>query len=379
MESGTKVMAIVTDVDSITVDWLRDRLREKHGPAAGQLRSFRAEPVAKQGMTSVAHILTLDYRCDPGTCPHKLLTKFSLEIAPVKEAMAANRGFEREVVFYSRFAEDPGIPTPRCYWAQFDPKAGRCGLLLDYIDDSITTDVFSGQVDDIEKVAATMAPFHARWWNRPELRAVALPGMAPFMLDPILTRLRPALANLRGKYRDQVGKTLIAVVEFWLDNALRLAEREQRQPQTLCHGDLHREQILFPRSTAGSVHVIDWQLSGSDSAATDIAYLLVSGLRPNERKAHERRIVESYHADLNSHGVTGYPLDQFWQSYRLGIARQAMFYMTAFAMDDMTPVLDWWNSDPKRRDFSFWDVTCRWVGEALEEHDVLARLAAMNA
>ncbi len=372
---GIDVVDFPRDVDGITVEWLRERLREKAPLAAGRLRSFQAEPVAKQGMTSLAHVLTLDYDDNPGHLPRKLLAKFSLDSAPVKAALAGNRGFEREVAFYTRFGEDPGITTPRCHWAQFDAGEGRCGLLLDYVEDTRITDVFTGQVKDIESVTAALAPFHARWWNSPALKST-LPGMAPFMLEPILVRLRLAIDNMRGVYRDQVGETLIAAVAFWLDNALFLAEKEQRQPQTLCHGDLHREQILFPQSAMGPIFVFDWQLSGHDTAATDLAYLLVSGLRPEQRQAHERGIVEAYYADLIRYGVQNYSIDQLWQSYRLGIARQAMFYMTVFAIDDVAPVLDWWSNDEKRQNFSFWDVSCLWVSQALKDHEVLPRLAA---
>lgn len=366
-------MSFPSEIGEVTVGWLGECLRERGVPGAERLRSFDAEPVARQGMTSLAHVLTLDYEGEGGVAPRTMLAKFSLDSKPVKEAFAANRGFEREVAFYNSFGANAGIPVPRCYWARYDAEANRCGMLLEYVENTRATDVFTGRVEEIEPVVAHLASFHAKWWNRPELKGV-YPGQAPFMLDLILEKLTLSLDSIKSHYRSEVGDTLIDLLELWIPNAHRFADHERSKPQTLCHGDLHREQILFPLADGDPLCVIDWQLVASDSGATDLAHLLVSGLRPEQRERKERELVERYHAGLLKHGVADYSLDDVWASYRQGVARLALFYMTAFAMGDITPVVAWWESDAKRKEFSFWEATCGWTSRALEDHRVLDHL-----
>lgn len=366
-------MGFPAGVDEITTDWLRQRLAEARVAEAGRLRGFRAEPVAKQGMTSLAHVLTLDYDGNCPGAPGSLLAKFSLDLAPVKEALAANRGFEREVTFYTRFGDRAGIPVPRCYWARHDAEANRCGLLLEYIPGMRAADQFSGTVDEVAQVVPHLATFHARWWGR-DTELAALPqGLAPFMVDLYLARLRPALETVRSRYRTEVGDTLIELIELWIEGAHRIAESERRRPRTLCHGDLHREQILFPTRDDDTIRVIDWQLAAADGGATDLAHLLTAGLRPGQRAEAEAELVARYRATLAEHGVE-IPADDVEDAYRLGIARLAVFYMTAFAMGDITPAVAWWEADDKRKGVSFWEGVCGWTTAAVEANGVIGLL-----
>jgi aminoglycoside phosphotransferase (APT) family kinase protein len=355
-----------TAIGEVDAGWLAERLYACG--VRGRLRSVSATPVPRQGMTSLAHVLSLEW---DGEGPAQLLIKFSLDTPPIREAMAANRGFEREVAFYTRFADRAGIPVPHCYWANWDAASGRCAMLLEYVADARATDVFTGSVDEVEQVVALLGPFHARWWTHSTELAAMPPCRAPFMVDLIAAKLAPALDTIRDRYRAEVGDTLAALLELWLPNAQRLAERERARPQTLVHGDLHRGQVLFP--PAGPPRIIDWQLAGSDNGAVDLAHIVVAGLRPEQRRDVEAALVERYHAALAAHGVD-LAVAELRDAYREGIARLALFYMTAFAYGDVAPVLAWWEADESRKGHSFWDVTCGWMTQALEDNQVLDHL-----
>ena len=364
----------------ITLAWLETCL-QRHRPALkAKLIDFSTRPTPKQGMTSTVHILELKFaqqalaKQNTHPNPSRLVAKFSSNHPQVQEALAANRGFQREFTFYQHFADQPGLSIPSCYWAHYDPVTNQAGLLLEYIQDTRVTSVYDGHTQDIQAVLDQLAPFHARWWNQSAKLAVLCQGQESFIVDPILAKLDLALTNIRQRHRAEIGETLIALLEQWIASAHRLITYEQQKPQTLCHGDLHRDQILFPSAAEGTVCIIDWQMASRDSGAYDLAYLLMTGLRPEQRKSCERLMIEKYHAQLLANGVTDYPFQTLWDSYRFSIARIAIYFLSALAAPDISPTLIWWESDEKRKGHSFWEATYQGLSQAIDQHGVLEYL-----
>ena len=57
--------------------------------------------------------------------------------------------------------------------------------------------------------------------------------------------------------------------------------------------------------------------------ALDVSYFLAESLSPDDRRAHERSLLERYHAGLVAGGVTGYSFDDLWLDYRIGFVAPA--------------------------------------------------------
>ncbi len=368
-------MSFPERLSEITVAWLNEVLTKKYASPPGRVRSFDAEPIARQGVTSTIYLITLTYDREPHRGPDRLIAKFSSDNEAVREALAANRGYQREVGFYLAVGDDAGIPVPRCYAACYDAASNRCLLVLDYIDNTCERDVFSGTVADIELAVRHLAAFHARWWGKEGALTGFTRGMAPFLVELYAGKLTDSLNHIRTRYRDQVGPTLISLLELWLENTPLFARYFQRGPLTLCHGDFHRNQLLFPITDGDPFCVIDWQLVCIDSGPTDLAHIIVTGLLPDQRRQKEREIVEEYHRLLLAGGVRNHSRDDTWLQYRLGIVKLALFYLSAFAIGDVQPMAAWWDADATHAGTPFWDVLCTWPSRAMEEHGVLDLLA----
>ena len=368
----------------ITLAWLATCLQRLHPQSTDKLVAFHTRSAPRQGMTSSVHILELVFAQDVGAQPSELskprylLAKFSTTHPLAQEALAANRGFQREFDFYQNFSDQSCLAIPSCYWAHYDPVTNQAGLLLEYIEDTRVTSVHDGSIEDIQAVLEQLAPFHARWWDQSEKLSVLFQGQDHFIVDPILAKLELALTNIRLYHRAEVGETLIALLEEWIENPHHLIACEQQKPQTLCHGDLHRDQILFPSQAGGLIRLIDWQMASRDSGAYDLAYLLMTGLRPEQRLICEHLMVENYHAQLLANGVTDYPLEALWDSYRFSIARIAIYFLSALSAPDVAPILAWWDSDIKRKGVSFWKATYQGISKAIEQHRVLDYLAQLK-
>jgi aminoglycoside phosphotransferase (APT) family kinase protein len=94
----------------------------------------------------------------------------------------------------------------------------------------------------------------------------------------------------------------------------RMVEADDEGPPTLLHGDVHAGNVYYVRHGDGGL--LDWQLALRGCWALDVAYLLTSSLTPEDRRAHERDLLDSYLARLRAAGVESPERDEAWTRYR---------------------------------------------------------------
>nr|BAP05581.1 CalQ [uncultured Candidatus Entotheonella sp.] len=354
-----------TQVGELSIVWLNQTLTDQENRQGARVVDFSTEPLADQGRTSAVYLLTLTY--DQLTeMPTKLVLKFAMDQDFVKDALQDQNVFEREVTFYRRFGDGAGIPVPRCYAAAYDAEKNACVLLLEYIENAHQPDLFHGSVAEVDIAVEHLAPFHARWWQRQEeLAGIPCEYDRP---DQHVQNVTRALEKIPEEHRDDVGRTVIEVLELWLKHRSQIVVHCARGPLTLCHGSFHRQQLLCPTAENDPFRVIDWQSATIDCGPIDLARLLVTGLLPAARRAHETRLVERYHALLVENGVADYPLEQVWQHYRLGIVRVLVLHIQVFAHFNVKLMLEHWGRVAEEQ--SLWKVLFQWPEQALMEHAV---------
>jgi aminoglycoside phosphotransferase (APT) family kinase protein len=82
--------------------------------------------------------------------------------------------------------------------------------------------------------------------------------------------------------------------------------------------------------------VVDWQTVGAGPPLLDVAYLLGTGLDPDERGANEERLVHTYHDAVVAAGVRGYDWSQCWEDYRRYAAYAVIMLVTAAVIVERT-------------------------------------------
>jgi len=97
----------------------------------------------------------------------------------------------------------------------------------------------------------------------------------------------------------------------------RLAAEVRRGPLCLVHGDAHAGNIY--RQADGKLGLVDWQILQKGSWAQDIAYQLAAVLTPEDRRAHERALLDDYRARLKALGGPDIDADTAWRSYRVAM------------------------------------------------------------
>lgn len=95
-----------------------------------------------------------------------------------------------------------------------------------------------------------------------------------------------------------------------------LATQVRERPCCLVHGDAHAGNIYQDADGHGFV---DWQILQTGEWSQDIAYHLAAVLTPEDRRAHERDLLEHYRDRLKAHGGPDIPPDEAWTRYRSGM------------------------------------------------------------
>jgi hypothetical protein len=310
--------------DGVTVEWLTDTLR-----ATGVLSHARVTALETQllgsekGVTGQLARLGLTYDRDEVAAPRSLIAKFSAA-DPQARALIHGMGFyEREVRFYEQLAGQSLLRTPRCYFSALDPAQGMALLLLEDLAAARNGSWIAGcSVAEAELAVRAIASFHAVWWQHPQLEE------QHWLELRSLVSVQQARAVFQQTWEPFLGKLGTQVTDeilqmgAWLRMHLgRLcAYLYQEPPSTLIHNDYQADNLFFMGAGPTlALAVADWQLTTRGRAVLDVASFLGGNLDMRERRAHELRLLRTYHTLLVDNGVRDYTFDQCWEDYRLAI------------------------------------------------------------
>jgi hypothetical protein len=364
------MMSVPPDPDSITPDWLTTSLYEAGVVDRARVTSIQSGPVGQMGMTGQISRLRISYdKAEPGA-PRSLLAKFSAQNPEIRATVHSIGFYEREIGFYREFAADCPVRTPRCYFGEIEMDSGASLLLLEDLSWMHNLNsAAGGSVDDVELVIRELGKLHAAWWGDARLDQTAwLP------LKGILTPDRRPLV-LAQNWESFLGKLSIPVTEELL-SAGELCARYlyavsfsmyTEPPRTLIHHDVQGDNLLVAGDGERSLALIDWQLTTAARPVLDLADFIVAYLDTPERRRHEDRLLETYHSVLTEHGVTGYPLDQCRDDYRMALLIPASQLATAVGLHPgLTATPDgFWNVVFPRHARALIDLG---VAELLQQH-----------
>ena len=285
--------------DAVSADWLTDLLRDQQILNSDNEVADITFQKIDAGLASLA--VRFDVSYSHGTdAPTVFFGKFLMEQLKLPEFAAQSR---KEVLFYNQI-HNPGINTPRCYYAAYDDE-NRWFILLEYL---LTADwpdqLSSATVDQSRLVIKAMAAMHAKWWQnskfseidwlrqensegQEDTSAIVQNGIARFSLEygdgfPHLNHIGEIFARLLDAEPDLVN------------------QRNSVKKATLLHGNFRLDNLCF---SDGQVVLTDWQLVTCGNAIVDLTYWLCCNYQPTERRAQEKRILEQYSAELKKHGI----------------------------------------------------------------------------
>jgi hypothetical protein len=251
--------------------------------------------------------LRLAYQGEAPGAPRSLIFKTSL---PERLTGGWNAG-RQEVEFYAKVAAatPPGF-LPRCFEAEWDPNTNDWRVLLEDLGEShkiVTTWPLPPTFGECEIILRAWARFHAHWWDDSRLgKSIGGWGDAK-AVDDFLQRLERKVAEFEEWLGDRLAPRRKDLYRSLLDRARCLMKRtDSRHGVTIVHGDAHVWNCFLPRDGGSDVRLFDWDSWRLGVAAEDLAYMMVVHWYPDRRRSMERPLLDLYHKQLQSNGVSDY-------------------------------------------------------------------------
>ncbi len=306
--------------EEITPEWLTAALTKTRVLRRGHVTAARWERVGQDyGFTGVLGRVQLLYENEDGDPPASMIAK--LPMAQDDAVSAYRKRQERDPALVDRYYERcacearfyhevPAAFAPGLYYSAADDAQRRVVLLLEDLGGGRQGDVLDGcSTDDAALVIEELAPFHAGWWgNRAPTSEFPRAGTD----DPQTRQDRYAaqLPRFFAEYGNVVPPGVSRIVEGLGSRLAAVAQALYARPQTLIHGDLHLDNMIFDaRGEGRSVVVFDWQTVSVGSPAWDVTLFLFGSLGVEDRRAAEAQLFERYVMLLSAHGVRDYSVD----------------------------------------------------------------------
>jgi hypothetical protein len=306
----------------LTNDWLTTTLDASVGLHGAQVSGFATSPVGEGiGMLGILVRVELEYDRPGANAPQSVIAKFPSDVPGNREVGVTYRLYEREVNFYTQVGPQiSGLAAPKCFGGQYEPSTGDSFLLLEDLGAYRVGDQVAGcTAAEAITVLDAVIPLHASYWGRTD--------------DPLLDGMtkvddEPQIAGITGgcaagwdpcvaMFPEAMPDDIRAVRDRFLAAVPELHRMVGRRAQTVIHGDLRLDNMMFGQSPQmHDVVLLDWTLTKT-SGLHDVAYLVSQNVDLAERREHEQQIIEHYHRGLVEHGVKDYSLEDCWADYRL--------------------------------------------------------------
>jgi hypothetical protein len=326
------VVAIPNSPDEITAAWLGEAL------GRDDVASLTVERFGEGlGVTTELYRLTPVFAADGQGGPASLIAKVPSSILEMREVSRSYGLYEREVVFYRDLAKTISLRSPLCHFAGFDPASQRFIIVMEDLATAKACDQVAGMsLEEVRLAIEGVSALHARWWDRPELKA--LEGVIqPLGVDPYRMEGRHAAAwpLMESYLAARVSKTMLRVGERMGEALDRMGEQLAAGSRTLCHGDYRADNLMF-RTKGGGLELValDWQIAMQARGAFDIGYMMSASVTTELRRAHEMELLGDYHRRLLEAGVEGYAFDQCLYDYRAALLLGFTYLVQAGAASD---------------------------------------------
>ncbi|WP_396926684.1 phosphotransferase [Mycolicibacterium sp.] len=309
---STPALSVPTDFTDVSPNWMTQALAT-HYP--GATVSDVAIDLRDDGTNRRAR-LRLSY--SEGTGPETVFVKAA--DPDHKELIRMTSGMFHEPRLFSSGVAIP-LEHPVVYAALIDEDAYDFCLVMEDLTARGADPRDSLRPLTIEQARSGMrglGRMHGRYWGARVLHEPALNWLEPF--EPFdglqYAPLPSALEQLDETTPPEVlAMSIDQLVEgVWKPYIRTLTTT----PQTLLHGDPHIGNTYV--TPDGQVGFLDWQVARRGNWSLDVGYFLQGALTVEDRREHERALLEEYRDALGLPSDELPSTDEIWLRYRASVA-----------------------------------------------------------
>lgn len=240
--------------------------------------------------------------------PDTVFVKMPARTAATRLMGELGRLGETEVRFYTGLSGAlTGVPT--CHGAEFDGLTGRYVVVLE--DLPATECEFLDTLHPLPSDRAgllveLLARVHGTFWNRAPAWVYSASGDDTSLLTGSLLKVSARRIADRTDIPVSVGR-------FIDENYRAVAHATDAGEHTVMHGDAHPGNVYFRNGAAG---LLDWQAVRRGHPSRELAYTLITAMATEDRRAHERDLLDAYRSALRAAGGPDLDRDDLWLRYR---------------------------------------------------------------
>lgn len=217
---------------------------------------------------------------------------------PVGMSARSSGAYQREAVAYQRLLTSSPIASPRC-WLVRQHDDGGVDLVLDDLEPYRQADQMIGlNPQDALEVTVSLARFH-QWWALPRqttrLDQLKIRRSTPSTLDP--SALDRGLAAVKQLWSSDLTGDQITAFDVMVKHRARLVSAFEVGAPTLCHGDPRADNLVFDPD--GKPILFDWQQIAVQPGPADLAWLAVTSLTIETRRALDQALVATYGTSID--------------------------------------------------------------------------------
>jgi hypothetical protein len=316
-------------IEEITPEWLTQALRTR-APEAG-VESVEVVDVMHSTTTKVRLRLGLDAGGRRAGLPEVVILKGGFE--PHSRNVEMTNMHEKEVRGYRDVFPAMPLPTPACYFADYD-RERRQGIIImeDLVGRGVTFCHASRPQtpDQVARRLTALARFHAKSWGSAEVR----PGGRWAYLDDFLESMQPFFDHniapqTWGRFCAAPRGAAVSVRfhdRAWMADAhARMVRFSQTLPHCVLHGDTHLGNLYVdPDGTPGFFDT----LASRGPGMMEVTYHVSAALDAADRRDAERPLVQHYLDELAHHGVEAPPIEEAMRQYGVLLLYGYFIWMT---------------------------------------------------
>ena len=234
-----------------------------------------------------------------------------------REAINQTGMGRREALFYRTLADRVPMRVPRSYVARLDDASGAFALVIEDLDATACSLPDVGRGIRPEQALAAMRDFAALHVRYDDL-AVREDEAGWVERMPRGTDFGPTMLQYGlDHHRDKLSDAFAEVAEFYIEHQAVLEDLWEQEPETVLQGDSHVGNLF---EDAGHIGFLDWGLIQLGSPMRDVGYFITMALSPENRRKHERALIERYLEARSQHGGSALSFEDAWRLYRIHAA-----------------------------------------------------------